>query len=136
MSKSGWQSIQRLRFDLGQRAPAGVLQRPIDESRVASSSKPDAGAPSRFARPQITSWLERHSPGGSTSFGPSRMYWLAAALVDVVVLDEHGGGQYDVRYLGCVGHELLVHAHEQVVAREAAASPASCSGATVTGLVF
>ena len=44
----------------------------------------------------------------------------AAGQIDVVVLDEHGGGQDHVGNLRRVGHELLVHAHEQIVAREAA----------------
>ena len=44
---------------------------------------------------------------------------VAAAAIDVVMLEEHGGRQHDVGELGRVGHELLVHAGEQVVAQEA-----------------
>ena len=41
---------------------------------------------------------------------------LAAALVDVVVLDEHRGGQDDIGHAGGVGHHLLVHDGEQILA--------------------
>ena len=44
---------------------------------------------------------------------------VAGRLVDVVVLEEHGRRQHDVGHLRGLGHELLVHADEQVVAREA-----------------
>ena len=44
---------------------------------------------------------------------------VAAALVDVVVLQEHGGRQHHVGHLRRRRHELLVHAHEQVLAGEA-----------------
>ena len=44
----------------------------------------------------------------------------AAGRIDIVVLDEHGGGQHHVGHLRRVGHELLVHAHEQIVAGKAA----------------
>jgi hypothetical protein len=37
--------------------------------------KPGCSAPRRPASAQITSWFERHSPGGSTSLGPSWKYW-------------------------------------------------------------
>ena len=119
MAKSGWQSIQRLAS-----SSASVPQ--PDFCSVASISsrgvmaKPGCSAPSRRASAPITSWLERHSPGGSISFGPSRMYWLPPAVIEVVVLDEHGGRQHDVGDFRGVGHELLVHADEQIVAREAA----------------
>ena len=44
---------------------------------------------------------------------------VAAALVDVVVLQEHGGRQHHVGHLRRRRHELLVHGDEQVLAREA-----------------
>ena len=43
---------------------------------------------------------------------------VTAGLVHVVVLEEHGGRQHDVRDRRGFGHELLVHADEEVVARE------------------
>ena len=82
-------------------------------------SKPRCSAPTRLASAQITSWLERHSPGGSISLRPEQDVLVAAALVDVVVLEEHGRRQHDVGHLRRLGHELLVHADEQVLAREA-----------------
>ena len=44
---------------------------------------------------------------------------VAAAAIDVVMFEEHGGGQHDVGEFCRVGHELLVHAGEQVVAQKA-----------------
>ena len=44
---------------------------------------------------------------------------VAARGVDVVVFEEHRRGQHDVGVARRVGHELLVHAGEQVLAREA-----------------
>ena len=82
--------------------------------------KPGMSAtPSRLASSSMTKWLVRGPSGGSISFGPSDDVLVAAALVDVVMLEEHGGRQHDVGELGRVGHELLVHAGEQVVAQEA-----------------
>ena len=43
---------------------------------------------------------------------------VTAAVIEIVVLHEHGRRQYDVGHLGGFGHELLVHHHEQVLARE------------------
>ena len=50
---------------------------------------------------------------------PDRDVSLAEGPVDVVVLEEHRRGQYDIGVLRGGGHELLVHAEEQVVARQA-----------------
>ena len=44
---------------------------------------------------------------------------VAAAAIDVVMLEEHRRGQHDIGELGRVGHELLVHAGEEVVAQKA-----------------
>ena len=41
---------------------------------------------------------------------------VAPAPVDVVVLDEHGGRQYDIREFGSLCQELLVHRDKQVIA--------------------
>ena len=54
---------------------------------------------------------------------PEQDVLVAAALVDVVVLEEHGRRQHDVGHLRRLGHELLVHADEQILAREAALDP-------------
>ena len=64
-----------LRLEFGERAPAGfaaasqsMISRGVIRSRDAGRRRASPGA-------QMTSWLERHSPGGSISFGPSRMCW-------------------------------------------------------------
>ncbi len=44
---------------------------------------------------------------------------VAAAAIDVVMLEEHGCRQDDIGELRRIGHELLVHAGEQVFAQEA-----------------
>ena len=51
--------------------------------------------------------------------GPQHDVLVPAALVDVVVLEEHGGRQHHVGHLRGGRHELLVDADEQVLAREA-----------------
>ena len=44
---------------------------------------------------------------------------MAAAAIDVVVLEERRRRQHDVGHLRRLGHELLVHAGEQIVAGKA-----------------
>ena len=66
----------------------------------------------------MTAWFGRHSPGGSMILGPRMMYWCPPPLVDVVVLHEHRRRENHVGDLGRLGHELLVHADEEVLARE------------------
>ena len=67
----------------------------------------------------MTSWFERHSPGAVDQFRPEKDVVVTAALIDVVVFDEHRRGQHDIGHPRRCGHELLVHAGKQVVAREA-----------------
>ena len=67
----------------------------------------------------MTKWLVRGPSGGSISFGPERDVLVAAAAIDVVMLQEHRGRQHDVGELCRIGHELLVHAGEEVVAQQA-----------------
>ena len=50
---------------------------------------------------------------------PCKNVLMPAALINVVVLHEHRGRQHEVGGLGRLGHELLVHADEQILAREA-----------------
>ena len=52
---------------------------------------------------------------------PEQNVLTAAGGIEVVVLDEHGGGQHHVGDFRRVGHELLVHADEQVVAAQSRA---------------
>ena len=52
--------------------------------------------------------------------GPELDVLMPAALVEVVVLHEHGRGQHDVGNCRRLREELLVHDREKVLAREAA----------------
>ena len=76
------------------------------------------------------------SPGGSISLARHLEDGVAARGVEVVVLEERRGRQHDVGEGRRLGQELLVHADEQVLAREAARAPCSSSGQTIAGLVF
>ena len=51
-------------------------------------------------------------------FGADRDMLLATAVIEIVVLHEHGRRQHDVGHLGRLGHELLVHRDEQILPRE------------------
>ena len=61
---------------------------------------------------------------------------VAAGGVDIVMLEEGRGRQHDIGHLRRIGHELLMHADEEIVAREALRAPCSISGQTTIGLVF
>ena len=50
-------------------------KRPVDQLARRSCRSPDARRRGAWPARRCTSWLERHSPGGSISFGPSMMYW-------------------------------------------------------------
>jgi hypothetical protein len=101
----------------------------------AVMAKPGCSAPSRRASAQDTSWLERHSAWRLDHLAGELEDGVAAAGIDVVVLEEGRRRQHDVGHARGLGHELLVHADEQVVAREARAHLAR-SGRTTIGLVF
>ena len=50
---------------------------------------------------------------------------LAAGAIDIVVLDEHRGGQHDIGDVSRLGHELLVHRDEEIVAEQNPVAPAA-----------
>ena len=50
---------------------------------------------------------------------------MAAAAIEIVMFEKHRGGQDDVGELGRVGHELLVHGDEKIIAQETLALPAA-----------
>ena len=52
--------------------------------------------------------------------GAEHQKLVAAALVEIVVFQKHRRRQHDVGHRSRFGHEMLVNADEQVVAREAA----------------
>jgi hypothetical protein len=73
--------------------------------------------------------------GRLDQFGSNRNVLVAASIIEIVVFHEHRSRQHDIRHLRGFGHELLVHHHEQVLARKASAHQ-RLLGATVIGLVF
>ncbi len=106
------------RLELGQRAPAGLLQRPIDEfarahveALVLGTDALGEGRDDVVVGAALARRIEQ--------LGAQQNVLVAAALIEVVVLDEHGRGQHDVGEFRRCGHEMLVHAHEQILARKA-----------------
>ena len=67
-------------LEFGERAAARDAQRLVDDLARASCRSRGCSAPRRLASAQITSWLERHSPGGSIVFGANCKYWCALAV--------------------------------------------------------
>ena len=59
--------------------------------------------------------------GRLDQLGADRNVLVAAAVIEIVMLHEHRRRQHDVGHLRRLGHELLVHRHEQVFARKALA---------------
>ena len=106
-------------FDVGQCAPAGLLQRDVDqlarrhgEARVLGAEPLGQRADHVVVRSAFAGRLDQ--------LRPEQDVLAAAGQIEVVVLDEHGGGQHDIGGARGVGHELLVHADEQIVAGKAA----------------
>ena len=64
--------------------------------------------------------MERQPSGESIDFRGELQMLMAPGGVNVVVLQKHGGGQDDIGVARRVGHELLVDAGEQILARKTA----------------
>ena len=60
-------------FECVEVRPVRIDERPVDELARRHGEAADARRRRGDARSQITSWLLRHSPGGSTSLRPSMM---------------------------------------------------------------
>jgi len=56
--------------------------------------------------------------GRLDQLGADRNVLVAAAVIEIVMLHEHRRRQHDIRHQGGLGHELLMHRHEQVLARK------------------
>ena len=108
------------RLGLGERAPARRLQRRVDE----------------LARAHVEAAMRDAEPGGKAvdhvvigaalarrvdQLQPQPDVLVAAAGVEIVVLQKHRRRQDDVGGARRLGHELLVHGDEQVLALKAAA---------------
>src|SRR5207247_6043030 len=107
------------RLQLLDAAPAGTAQRPVDqlarahlEPRVTRVEPPRQRADDLVVGAAFAGRLDQ--------LGPELDVLVAAALVEVVVLEKHGRGQGNVGHAGGLGHELLVYADEQVLAGKAA----------------
>ena len=120
MRKSGWISRHRSCLQAFDIAVAALLERGVDQ----------------FARRHLETGMHRleaaaealqHLVVGAAlagridQLGADRNMLMAAAVIEIVVLHEHGRRQHDVGHLGRLGHELLVHHHEQVFAGKALA---------------
>ena len=106
-------------LERGEGAPAGILQRPVDqlarrhgEARMLGAEPLRQRADHLVVRAALARRLDQ--------LRPEQDVLAAAGEIEIVVLDEHGRGQDHVRDLRGVGHELLVHADEQIVAGKAA----------------
>jgi hypothetical protein len=98
-------------------------------------AKPGCSAPTRFGQRAYDLVVGPALARRLDQLRPQHDVLVAAALVEVVVLEEHGGGQHDVGHPRGLGHELLVHGDEQVVAGKPCLTR-FWSGATDAGLVF
>ena len=119
---------------LGPRQPAGVQRR----FNQFEGGHREAGMPRAqpLARPQITSWLERHSPMGRHDGAADLQKRVAAGGIEVVMFEKGRRRQHDVGHRGRLGQELLVDADEQIVAAEALVHQSAIPGETTIGLVF
>src|SRR6516165_9338143 len=108
-----------LLLQLGERTPARVLQRPINQLARRHGK---AGMLSTEASRQRAD----HLVIGATLTGRLDQLWpeqnvlMPAALIDVVMLEEHGRRQHNVCHARGLGHKLLMYAREQIFARKAA----------------
>ena len=117
VSKSGWTSIQLALF---QRLEIGALrigQRPVDQFAGAHVEARMAGAD---ALREIGDHLMVVAAFARRldELPPEHDVLMATALIEVVMFEEHGGGQHDIGEFRRLGHELLVHADEEILARQ------------------
>ena len=66
--------------------------------------------------------------GRVDQFGADLDMAMGAGLIDVVMLHEHRRGQHQIGHGGGFGHELLMHAHEQILTRETAPDAVGIGG--------
>ncbi len=104
---------------LGERAPTGLAQADIDQFARGHVETGMADAEPLRQRANHLVIGAAFAPR-LDQLRPEQNILAAAGGIEIVVLDEHGGRQHDVGDFRGVGHELLVHADEQIVAREAA----------------
>ena len=95
---------------------------------IAVISKPRCCAPSRVASPCSDLVVGAALARRLDQLGTDLDMGVAAGLVEVVVLHEHRRRQHDVGPARCFGHELFVHADEQVVARRSRGGRGCCRG--------
>src|SRR4029079_9657006 len=98
-------------------SPAGILQSPIDElarshgkARMLCAHSRGEPADHVVIGSRLAGWLDQ--------FWPELNVLVTSTLVDVVMLEKSRGWQHHVGHARGFREELLVHAYEQIVARE------------------
>ena len=106
-------------FEFSERAPSGFLQRGVDQL-------PRGHGEARMFRAQPFGQSANDFVIGAAFAGRLDELWseqkilTATGGVEIVVLDEHGRRQHHVGHFCGIGHELFVHANEQILAGKAA----------------
>ena len=92
MAKSGWQSIQRLGFERGERAPSGLLQRLVDQfARRHGEARVLGTEP--LGQPADNFVVRSAFAGRFDQLRPEQKILATSGRVEVVVLDKHRGRQ-------------------------------------------
>ena len=113
----------QIRFERFDIAVAALLQRRIDQF---ARRHLEAGMHGIEAAAEALQHLMVGTAlaGRIDQLGADRNMLVAAAVIEIVMLHEHGGRKHDVGHGGRLGHELLMHRHEQVLAGKALVAPA------------
>ena len=106
-------------FEFIDRAPARDTQGPVDDFARAHVETAVLGADPLSQRADhfvIRATFARRCDDAR----PEVDVLLAAALIEIIVFEEHGGRQHDIGDACSLGHELFMHADEQILAGKAA----------------
>ena len=97
--------------------PLRIDERPVDE---LPRSHGEAGVLGSHAPREIADHfvVAAAFAGRLDELAAEHQVRVATALIDVVMLEEHGGGEHDVGEFRRLGHELLVDAGEEILPRQ------------------
>ena len=104
--------IRLERFDI---AVAALLQRGVDQFARRHLEAGMHGVEAAAERLQHLV-VGAAFAGRIDQLGADRNMLVAAAVIEIVMLHEHGRRQHDIGHRSRLGHELLVHGDEQVLA--------------------